>query len=1028
MAVDSVKKKYGSLCILVGDGATGIAVFTAGEAGTDPDMSAALVYGLEQAMREHSASAKDVFFGGLSPQGGLGWCVRQVDVRGESRELYVGVILSPGEKYTYDVNILYQDEEKGWFFRFLRESLLDKVVEAIRRRVGDGGFDRFLSSGQRIGALKERGLLRRDDDLGEVYRVLSEAYDEFQTREEGAVLDALTSDGGRADGRKVVVEAAREYLEAVFNVQDGDDVRVLTAVRGFKRAGEAFNHVWLSCAEACCESNPAFLFLAGGGKSYLEAWRKSLEDALREWRDKAAGFLLEKKFGEDLVLGGGFTVSRDELAKVEVVLRRVASELEGVLRDRFPLVALAFEWAGRGVLEELAGYVFTLIQFLQEKAFSDFKGRMLEELDEDRIRLLYYGLTVEGMKAKVEEYVNERMKEYENQLYMVSHLLVCPSPAVERARRELRDEVWERVVSAVIRGEVPILLSAIKSVKDAAKEVRGRVFLDVAESFLKEAGGSVTAALPALGYMLGEAGVLEPFAEKVREAYEEVAASHEGEAVLERLRERKLLLLGCAKDVQRVGDAFMRGLRKSLASWMSRILIDEDGRPPLVKLLYDSYLDVGRKVNGAQLAFRVLEAVVSELKKERISGAGDFADAVRRVYDPIIRELKRVKGDDRVKKWLEKASKRTGMTFTSVRQLASYLVKRRSQVWGWMLGENKGEVMLIPPISLDPEDVARFYMRVSDVILDEVSFIRDVVSLLKSVKVDVESEVREALDFLVGEAKKLRGMRGVRRIEELLEEERTGIFRRPEPFEEVVERWRIDSFFEGQEGFLECYVGHTFWEDMEAVTRLADRAVKRLIGSKDESELVAEAAEAIKRHWGVLESARAALSEHFSLFTQYLESQSIRVELSFLSPSAQKILRRKPSYPDLKMELKAAEEEAADVEAKEGKPSIILGEIGDAFFPRGGKDIEECLRGLGKVRAKRTNSGFLVVFELPGFGEEGTFKVTNLARAYAWGVFVRENEEYLRAFRELLGLIGSSAQQELDMLKEFLRFNIFRIK
>ncbi|MBS7288681.1 MAG: hypothetical protein KIH01_08070, partial [Candidatus Freyarchaeota archaeon] len=771
------------------------------------------------------------------------------------------------------------------------------------------------------------------------------------------------------------------------------------------------------------------LFLAGGGKSYLEAWRKSLEHALREWRDKATGFLLERKFGEDFVLSGGFTASRDELAKVEGVLRRVASELEGVLRDRFPLVALAFEEAGRGVLEELAGYVFTLIQFLQEKAFSDFRGRLLEELSEERARLLYYGLTVEEMKARVEEYVNECMKEYENQLYMVSHLLACQSPVMEKARRELRDEVWEKVVSTVIRGEVPILLSAIKNVKEAAKEVRGRVFLDVAESFLKEVGGSVTAALPALGYMLEEAGVLDLFAEKVRESYEEVRASHEGEAVLERLRERKLFLSGCAEDVKRVGDAFMRGLRKSVASWMSRILIGEDGRPPLVKLLYDSYLDMGERVNGAQLAFKVLEAIVSELKKEGVSGAESVADAVRRVYDLLVRELKRVKGDGKVRKWLERASKRTGMPFTSVKQFFSYLVKRRSQVWGWVLGEGKGEVVLVPPISLDPEDVVRFYMRVSDVILDEVSFIRDVVSLLKSVKVDVEGEVKDALDFLVGEAKKLRGVRGAkRRIEELLGEERTCIFRRPEPFEEVVEKWRIDPFFGGREEFLECYVGHTFWEDKETVTRLADRAVKRLMGSKDESELVAKAAEAVKRHRGVLESALAALSEHFSIFTQYLESQSMRVELSFLSPSAPKILRRKPSYPDLKVELKAAEGEAADVEVKGGKPSIILGEIGDAFFPRGGRDVEECLRGLGKFRAKRTDSGFLIVFELPGFGEEGTFKVANLARAYAWGVFLRENEKYFRAFRELLGLIGSSAQQELDMLKEFLRFDVFRIK
>ncbi|MEM2047144.1 MAG: hypothetical protein QXZ06_04615, partial [Candidatus Jordarchaeales archaeon] len=207
-----------------------------------------------------------------------------------------------------------------------------------------------------------------------------------------------------------------------------------------------------------------------------------------------------------------------------------------------------------------------------------------------------------------------------------------------------------------------------------------------------------------------------------------------------------------------------------------------------------------------------------------------------------------------------------------------------------------------------------------------------------------------------------------------------------------------------------------------------DRAVKRLAGSRDDSELVARAVEAAKRQKGVLESVMSALSEHFSLFTQYLESQSMRVELAFLSTSASKTLKRKPSYPDLKMELKAAEEEAANVEAKGGKPSIILGEITDDFFPRGEKDVEACLKGLGKFKAKRTNSGFLLEFELPGFGEEGTFKITKLARVYAWGTFLKENEEYFRAFRELLGLVSPNAQRELDMLKEFLRFNIFKIE
>jgi len=1030
LGFDEVKRKFGSLSILVGDGSTGIAVFTVGEAGTDPDMSAALVYGLEQAMREHSASAKDVFFGGLSPQGGLGWCVRQVDVGGESRELYVGVMLSPGEKYTYDVNILYQDEERGWLFRFLRESLLDKVVDAIKRRTREGRFDEFLSSGQKIGALKREGMLKRAEDLGETYSVLSEAYSEFQRKEEGATLDAIARDGGRADGRMVVAEAAREYLEAVFDAQDaGGDGGVLVAVRGFKRADEAFTHVWLSCAEACCETNPAFLFLAGGGKSYLDIWRKALNDVLKEWRNRAVKFLLEKKFGEDLVTGGGFMVSRDELMKVDGVLRRVASGLEGELRGRFPLVALAFEKAGRGVLEELAGYAYTLIQSAQEKAFSDFKSRMLEELGEERIRLLYYGLTIEEMKARVEDHVNEQMKEFEDRLYMVSHLLACPSPAMDKARRELKEEVWEKVVSVVMKGEVPVLLSSIKHVKDVVKDVRGKVFLEVAEAFLKEAGGSVMAALPALGYMLEEAGVLEAFIEKVKEAYGEVKASSEGEVTLEGLKEKKLLLLGCAEDVQRVGSAFMRGLRKSMASWMSRVILDEEGKPLLVKLLYDSYLDMGRKVNGARLAFMILEVIVSELRRERVSGVDELAGAAMRVYDPIMRELKKVKGDDKVKKGLEKFSKKTDVTFTSIRQLLSYLAKRRSQIWGWVLGEGEGEVMLIPPISLDPEDVARFYVRISDVILEEVSFVKELLSLLKSIRVDVEGEIKDAIDFLVSEARKLRGMRGVKRkIEELLAEERAGIFRRAEPFEEIVEKWIIDPFFGGREEFLEDYAGYALWEDRETIIRLVDRAVKRLAGSRDDSELVARAVEAAKRQKGVLESVMSALSEHFSLFTQYLESQSMRVELAFLSTSASKTLKRKPSYPDLKMELKAAEEEAANVEAKGGKPSIILGEITDDFFPRGEKDVEACLKGLGKFKAKRTNSGFLLEFELPGFGEEGTFKITKLARVYAWGTFLKENEEYFRAFRELLGLVSPNAQRELDMLKEFLRFNIFKIE
>ncbi|MEM2984103.1 MAG: hypothetical protein QXL24_02690, partial [Candidatus Jordarchaeaceae archaeon] len=61
---------FGILEILVGDGKTGISIYTVGGGKTnDIDMSTGLVFALEQAIREHSGSAKDVFFGGINASG-----------------------------------------------------------------------------------------------------------------------------------------------------------------------------------------------------------------------------------------------------------------------------------------------------------------------------------------------------------------------------------------------------------------------------------------------------------------------------------------------------------------------------------------------------------------------------------------------------------------------------------------------------------------------------------------------------------------------------------------------------------------------------------------------------------------------------------------------------------------------------------------------------------------------------------------------------------------------------------------------
>ncbi|MEM4445745.1 MAG: hypothetical protein QW461_00365 [Candidatus Jordarchaeales archaeon] len=1028
MVLDEIKRKYGSLCILVGDGGTGIAVFTAGSAGTDPDMTAALVYGLEQAMREHSTSARDVFFGGLSPQGGLSWCVRKVDIRGESRELYVGVILSPGEMYTYDVNILNQDDEKrGWFFRFLRESLLSEVADAVGG-AAEEGFDKFLSSGRKLGASKEVKLLRGVDELGETYKILSRAYKKFQEREEGVMLDALTREGKRVDGERVVAEAAREFLEAIFDAQDVDDEGgVLAALRGFRDADEAFTHVWLSCAEALCEANPAFLLLAGGEEEYLELLKRALEEALKNWRSRAARILLDKRFGESFILDGKITVSREKLGDVGSVLVEVASGLEEGLRKNFPLVALTFEVAGRGLLEELADYVFSLVQHIQENVFSNFKTKVLEELNVERIRLLYHGLTFEEIKAKVEEYVYDRMREFEEQLYFISNLLVLSSPVLERAGRELRDNVLEKVVSTVMKGEVPVLLTAIKHVKSAVKDLRGRIFLDVAEAFLKEAGGGVMAALPALGYMLEEAGMLDAFTGKVKATCEEMKAPLDVEGITARLMERGAFLSGCVEDIQIAGSAFMRGLKKSIASWIGRILLDEHGRPPVVRLLYNSYLDLGARVNGARLAFKVLSTIVSELRREGVFGARELAEAVEEVYETVVKELRRFKEEDKARKLLDKVSRKVGVSFSSVKQLSSYLAKRKSTVWGWVLGKGEGDVMLVPQVSLDPNYLAAFYTRISDVISEDVSLFREIVSLLKGAGVNVEEKVRDALNLLAGEARKLKGMRGVkRRVEELLKEKSVGIFRRPEPFEEIVERWRVDPFFGGREEFLEGYVSCTFWEDKDLVTLLVDRAIKRLTGLKDESELVNKVADSFKRQKETFKLAFKVLSEHFSQFTQYLELQSILVELSFLSNSEVKFLK-KLGYPDLKMELKTVEEKAVRVEVEEGKPFVVLGEVDGSFFPRGGEDVKECLKNFGEFKVKSGDSKLTVLFELPGFGGE-VANVAEVARASAWETFMKENEEYFKVFREVLGPVGPGAQQELDMLKEFLKFNVFKAK
>ncbi|MHA1606600.1 MAG: hypothetical protein ACTSWP_03515 [Candidatus Freyarchaeota archaeon] len=1032
MAFEEFKRVFGSLSILVGDGASGVAVFTVGEAGVDPDMSAALVYSLEQAMRDHSASARDVFFGGLSPDGGLGWCVRRVTVAGESRELYVGIVLSPGEKYTYNVNILEQEGEGAGFFRFLKENLLGRVVEALEEKLRGETFEEFVGKGRKIG-FAGRDVLRGVDDLGEAWRILSEAYGDAR-RSTGFVLEALTRDGKRVDGEAVVEEAAREFLRGVFEGQgEGTFERVLRGVRVAKSVDEAFTHVWLSSAECCCEVNPAFLLLAGGGRRYLDVWRKVLKDLLRKWREEGVGLLLSCRFGEDDVLSGGFRFEREELFKSrDSVLEAVGGELEEKLRGSFPLLALAFDVAGEGVVKELARYVFNLVQAIQERIFREVKGEVFGGLRDDRLRLLYYGLTADEMRRKVDEFVDGFMDRYEEELYSVSSLLLLPSPVMEKARMEVREDLWERVMSLVVKGQVPALLSALRRVK-GGMEGWADAYLNVMEDALRDAAGEgVTALLPALGYALRKVGVLDGFVEELKRVYGEAGfPAGELEDVIRRIKSGDVFLSGSFEDVLKAGYALLRGVRRSLSSWLSGVLLDDDGRVPVLKMLYQAYVKTGREVNGAFLAFNVLKTLLSEMERAGVSDVERLASACNTIYGFLAAHLRKVKvsGEAKLKKKVERVARKHGASFSSLSQLLSYVRERKRRVWEWVLGGGKGgELVLVPPVATILEEASRFYLNASEKLAGEVEFARDVLSLLKSVGVHAGRDVKDALDFLAGEAKKLRRLAGVqKRIDEVVEGEgRT--FREAEAFEEIVEGWSVDPFFKGKEDFLGAYIGQLLWEDVEDYSRLVGRAVKASAGFRDESPLVREAAKRIRMGEDASQAVRSVLSEYMAAFTRHVETQSMRVELAFLSRDGHRILsNRKADYSDFKVELQRSEGGAVEVDVEDGKPYIVLGEVDTRFFPRGERDVEECLRGFGEFRVSPVNGRVMVRFKLPSFGgSDGKTRITSLVRAYAWGMFLQENGGKLEGFKELLALVGSKAQQELEMFKEFLRCNVFR--
>lgn len=358
---------FGTLEILVGDGKSGMSIYTVGggRATNDVDMSTGLVFALEQSIREHAGTAKDVFFGGINATGGIGWCVKEFNVAEEIREFYIGAALTPGSSYSLDIDTLEQKNKgKREFFVFLKDFLMPGIIRHLNiciAKLGEKGKEATCDALLRTGVPPfKRGELNQmaktPEDLSDSWKVFSDAC-RFATKEHGTILRAISADKkGLVESKRICSEMISEYLEEVYEAQnikleeaEWSIQKILGPLKSNvdKALDSWTKHISLTAAESLYLINPSCILLLGEQRNYFSLFDSALKEKLREWGTRRKDFLIRMRYGSEFLynVGAKFeSISFDEISeRKDEILDFLAVSMVDKIYEAFPLTALTYD-------------------------------------------------------------------------------------------------------------------------------------------------------------------------------------------------------------------------------------------------------------------------------------------------------------------------------------------------------------------------------------------------------------------------------------------------------------------------------------------------------------------------------------------------------------------------------------------------------------------------------------------------------------------------------------------------------------
>lgn len=596
--------------ILVGDGKTGMSIYTVGGGKVnDVDMSTGLVFALEQSIREHSGTAKGVFFGGINSGGGIGWCVKEFEVAGENRELYIGAALTPGYTYSLDIDTLEQKNKgKREFFAFLKDFLMPSIarhlnvcIEKMGQSGGAATLDALLRTG--VSAFK-RGevnqMVKSSADLGDSWKVFSEACIRA-VREHGTILRAISVDKkGFVESKRVCSEMISEYLENVYetqNIKSGEaEWRIQRIVGPLKSGADKsfdswFKHIYFTAAETLFQSNPSCLLLIGDQKNYTNLCESALKEKIREWGAKRRDFLVKMRYGSEFLysVGAKFeSLSSEELSeRREEILDFLAVSMMDKIYEEFPLTALTYDPKKKtGLRNEMLQVIVEVIPAVEQKVLENLFEKVKSEVFnlEKFTRDVFSRQKTENMRKKMDEWINKLYKTLQEKLYETNPAFSLFTEPLEQFRNRVADFINEKAIMCLKGDTASAIILALKNLERELKDPTAAVYL----SFLKElvkgfVGKEMSAVYPALGYLLKEANILD----KLDDAFKGILkdTGYENEKILEnvsneikRVSEREIALNSSVEKAVEARSILQEAIRKMLSGseGMGGILLGDE--------------------------------------------------------------------------------------------------------------------------------------------------------------------------------------------------------------------------------------------------------------------------------------------------------------------------------------------------------------------------------------------------------------------------------------------------------------------